>query len=114
MPDTVSVGTLIWFILGDLGVLAAAIGLMFRRLEKHLDKREKALEEKEDARLEHDTLTLEMTFASLTLAEATAEAVQRIPDAHCNGDMHDALAKAKAAKDKYRSFEMRQTARSLH
>lgn len=114
MPDTVSVGTLIWFILGDLGVLAAAIGLMFRRLEKHLDKRDKALEEKEEARLEHDTLTLEMTFASLTLAEATAEAVQRIPDAHCNGDMHDALSKAKAAKDKYRSFEMRQTARSLH
>ena len=29
--------------------------------------------------------------AAIALGEATARAVQRIPDAHCNGDMHAAL-----------------------
>lgn len=32
--------------------------------------------------------------ATQILAEATAKAVQRIPDAHCNGDMTEALKKA--------------------
>ena len=33
--------------------------------------------------------------ATYTVAEATAKAVQRIPDAKCNGDMTEALKKAK-------------------
>ena len=107
-------GHILWAMLGELGVIAGIVSLLFRRFEKRLDKREKAREEKEEAKLEHDMLTLKMTFASLSLAEATAEAVQRIPDAHCNGDMHTALEKAREAKDEYRSFEMEQTARSLH
>ena len=36
--------------------------------------------------------------------EATAKAVQRIPDAHCNGDMHAALDYAAEVKHKQRDF----------
>lgn len=41
--------------------------------------------------------------ANNKLAEATARAVQRIPDAKCNGDMTSALAEA----DKYIQEEKR-------
>ena len=36
--------------------------------------------------------------------ESTARAVQRIPDAHCNGDMHAALEYAVSIKHKQRDF----------
>lgn len=104
---------IIWYMLGELGILTGFVALLFRRFEKKLDKRDKEREEKENAKLEHDTLTLRLNFASLTLAEATAEAVQRIPDAHCNGDMHTALEKAKEAKAEYRKFETERTVKSL-
>lgn len=39
-----------------------------------------------------------------SLVEATARAVQRIPDAHCNGDMTTALEKVRTVKDEERDF----------
>lgn len=42
--------------------------------------------------------------ASLALGEATARAVQRIPDAHCNGDMHAALDYAQNVKHEQKDF----------
>ena len=42
--------------------------------------------------------------ASLALGEATARAVQRIPDAHCNGDMHAALDYAQKVKHEQKDF----------
>ena len=113
MPETVSVSTLIWFILVDLGVLAAFVSLMFRRFEKRLDKRDREKDEKEKDRQENMNHMITLIIAALSLGEATAEAVQRIPDAHCNGDMHEALDFAKEAKKKYREFEREQTAKHM-
>lgn len=107
-------GHILWYLLGELGILTAIVSMLFRRFEKRLDKREKVKDEKEEARQQYEVLITKMTFASLSVAEATAEAVQRIPDANCNGDMHAALETARVAKEEYRSFEMKQTARSLH
>ena len=42
--------------------------------------------------------------ASLALGEATARAVQRIQDAHCNGDMHAALDYAQKVKHEQKDF----------
>ena len=42
------------------------------------------------------------------LGEATARAVQRIPDAHCNGDMHAALQYATDIKHRQKDFLDRQ------
>lgn len=105
---------IIWWMLGELGVLSAVVALLFRRFEKRLDKREQEKAKKEEAKVQHDKLMLGMTFASLSLAEATAEAVQRIPDAHCNGEMHEALSAAKQAKKDYRDFQSEQTVEYLH
>lgn len=113
MPETVSIGTVIWTLLAELGVLTAVVGLLFRRLEKKIDKRDREKDEREQARQENMTLMIKLIIASLSLGEATAEAVQRIPDAHCNGDMHDALQFAKETKKEYREFERKQMAKNM-
>ena len=62
---------------------------------------------------EREVLLSGLVMATLSLSVATAEAVQRIPDANCNGDMHEALAMAKDAKTKYREFEQRQAVKAV-
>lgn len=42
--------------------------------------------------------------AAIALGEATARAVQRIPDAHCNGDMRAALNYAQKVKHDRKDF----------
>ena len=46
-------------------------------------------------------------LAAIALGEATAKAVQRIPDAHCNGDMHAALDYASKVKHAQREVVSR-------
>lgn len=88
-----------------MGVPTAFTGLLVWLLKRHIDKREKSkeLEEKErrEAAEEHERniermmlMIMQTTRANAVLAEATARAVQRIPDAHCNGDMTSALEEA--------------------
>ena len=45
-----------------------------------------------------DIIDTELKAAALALGESTARAAQRIPDAHCNGDMHAALEYAQKVK----------------
>lgn len=47
---------------------------------------------------------IEGNWAAIKLGEATAKAVQRIPDAHCNGDMHEALEYAGNIKHNQKEF----------
>ncbi len=49
------------------------------------------MEAREKAREKNEVLLIKSTGAAIALGEATAEAMQRIPDAHCNGDMKAAL-----------------------
>ena len=102
----------IWAVILAAGIPSAVIGFLISRMNKKLDKRETEKEEKEKARLEAETLLIGLVSATLSLAEATAEAVQRIPDANCNGDMHEALTNAKDAKAKYREFERKQAVKA--
>jgi hypothetical protein len=46
--------------------------------------------------------------AAIALSEATAKAVQRIPDAHCNGDIQVALEYADRVKHDQRDFLQKQ------
>ena len=50
----------------------------------------------------------------IALGEATARAVQRIPDAHCNGDMHAALDYAAKVKHEQKDFLTRQGIESIY
>lgn len=90
------------------------MGLIVWRLEKKIAKRDKAREEKEAA---HEELLLNLaqsSWAAIALGEATAKAVQRIPDAHCNGDMHEALDYAKSVKHKQKDFLAKQGIHALN
>lgn len=64
----------------------------------------KAEEQRERAREELMILVIRSNGASIALGEATARAVQRIPDAHCNGDMHAALENAAQVKQAQQTF----------
>ena len=105
----------IWAILAALGIPAAMTGFFIRRLEKRLDERDKQrekaqaerdrkAEERERNREKLDIVLLQSTSAAIALGEATAKAVQRIPDAHCNGDMHAALDYAARVKHNQKDF----------
>ena len=52
--------------------------------------------------------------AAIALGEATAQAVQRIPDAHCNGDMHAALEYARKVKHEHKEFMTEQSVQALY
>ena len=104
---------IVWPVVVAAGIPSALVGLLIRRLNRHIDQRDAEKDVKEAARLKHETMLIKLSMASLSLGEATAEAVQRIPDAHCNGEMREALDFAKSAKIEYREFEREQTARSL-
>ena len=54
--------------------------------------------EKERARQKYEVYMIKGIMASNTLSEETARAVQRIPDAHCNGDMETALEEEEKVK----------------
>lgn len=105
--------SIVWGVLVAAGIPSGIVGLLIAHLNKKIDKRDKLREEREQARIKNETMQIKLTMASLSLGEATAEAVQRIPDAHCNGDMAAALELAKETKAKYRDFEHEQTAKTV-
>lgn len=119
-------------ILLALGTLIAACGIpaaltkhWFWRLEKNIqdkekedkkerEARQKQIDERENSRKEFDLMMIEGINSAIVVTEATAKAVQRIPDAHCNGDMTSALQVTKDYKAKQKSFIRRQAVENLH
>jgi hypothetical protein len=65
-------------------------------------------QDKERARKDFELRMIRGITASITLSEATAKAVQRIPDCHCNGDMTTALEEEGKAKKELQEFLARQ------
>lgn len=102
----------LWPMLAAAGVPSAVFGLLMSRLHKKLDKQDAERERKELARIEHVQLLIKLNMAAISLGEATAEAVQRMPDADCD-KMHEALDTARAVKAEYQKFQRVQTAQIL-
>lgn len=96
------------------GVPTAFTGLFFWLLKREIDNRDHRAEERERNREKLDLVLLQSTTAALALGEATAKAVQRIPDAHCNGDMHSALEYATTVKNQQKDFLTSLGIHSLH
>lgn len=90
-----------------LGVPSAVTGFAVWYLKRWMGKREKRREEHEKARTEISVAMVAAINAAITLGEATAAAVARIPDAHCNGDMHEALEYAKQVKNAQKDLLIR-------
>jgi hypothetical protein len=116
---------LFWSILVESGIVVAAVGFLFWRLKKYIDKRDdariarehlleaekkkdaadleaqrakrqKELAEKEEEKLDLIIKQTSGILASITLGIATAEAIQ---DGHCNGNVTTALKRGAVAKE---------------
>lgn len=110
---TLNIGQLLLAFVAAMGIPSAIMGLIVWKLERRISKREKSIEEREVAQEDLFLLLVQSTGAAIALGEATAKAVQRIPDAHCNGDMHEALEYATSIKHKQKDFLARQGVHAL-
>lgn len=97
-----------------MGIPSAITGFCIRRLEKKMERRQAEQDKKEEAKRKNELMIIEGMNAAITLSEATARAVQRIPDAHCNGDMHAALEYATEIKNKHKKFITEQSVNALY
>lgn len=87
-----------------MSIPSAFTGFCFWALERKISKRQEEADKKDAARIQNEIIVIEGVNAAIALGEATARAVQRIPDAHCNGDMHQALEYAEKIKHKHKDF----------
>ncbi len=108
-----------------VGLPSAVTGFFFWLLQRSIQKRDKARDERDRAREEaakeqerlrekQELFLVRGVSAAIALSEATAKAVQRIPDAHCNGDMDGALNYAKTVKHEQRDFLVEQGIAQLY
>ena len=100
-------------ILAAAGIPTAVLGLLVWQLKRRIERQEARQEAAEKAREEFETNLYESSLAAIALGEATAKAVQRIPDAHCNGDMHAALEYATTVKHRQKEFLTKQGVSAL-
>lgn len=94
----------IWELLIVMGIPTGITGMLFWWFKKAIDKREAEKEERESNTEKLMMMLMQTTRATNVLAEATARAVQRIPDAHCNGDMESALRQAAEIQKQEKDF----------
>lgn len=109
-----TIAELVVIIATAFGIPTAFTGFCVWRLERKIAKREKLEEEREKAREQNELFLIKGTSAAIALGEATARAVQRIPDAHCNGDMHAALEYATKVKHEQKDFLTKQGIHALY
>lgn len=94
---------------------SAVTAFCFWLIERKISKRDKELEEdekkrtaeadrREKIREKEQALLVRSVSAAIVLGTATAKAVERIPDTHCNGDMHAALEYADKVKREQDDF----------
>lgn len=113
-----------WLILA-MGIPSAITGFCFWLVQKKITehdkyeeerrkKRERHIDEQERRRDEMQYLVIQSVNASIALSEATARAVQRIPDANCNGDMDDALEYATKVKHEQKEFLTKEGIHSIN
>ena len=117
MEIVLSLGQLVTIMGIPTAVTAFCFWLIERRIQKRdkkkedeaaekakAEKKEREEEAREAAREQLQILVIQTTNAAIALGEATAKAVQRIPDAQCNGDMHAALDYAAKVKHDQKDF----------
>ena len=95
--------------------ISALVGFFFWLIQRNINQRDaeeqrrrtarqQELDQREQVRYQHELYMMKSIDAAIALGEATARAVQRIPDAHCNGDMRAALNYAQKVKHDRKDF----------
>lgn len=107
-----------------MGIPSAVTGFCFWLIQRKLTQRDQEQEqkrkqreayvdEKEQRRDELQYMVIQSVNAAIALSEATAKAVQKIPDAHCNGDMDEALDYAMKIKHDQKEFLTKQGIKNI-
>ena len=96
----------VWEIILMFGVPSAITGFGIWLIKRKIEKNEKQRIEKENNLQDLVLMMLQTTRANAVGITAVAKAIQRIPDAHCNGDMTKALEYMKAIQEKEKDFLM--------
>ena len=91
-------------ILLTFGVPSALFGIVVWYFKRSIEKRDKRQVEQEQNIEQLMLMLMKSNRANSVLCTAIARAVQRIPDAHCNGDMHKALDYAAKVKNDQKDF----------
>lgn len=91
-----------------MSIPSAVMGLLVWWLKRHIDKRDAERDRKDKTTEQFMLYIMRTSRATNVLAEATARAVQRIPDAHCNGDMTSALETARKIQNDEKEFVFEQ------
>lgn len=115
----------IWQIIAAMSIPSAITGFCFWVIERKIQNREETdqrarekmqreADKRDEARRRNELIIIESVNAAIALGEATARAVQRIPDAQCNGDMHAALNYASEVKHKHKDFITEQGIQALY
>ena len=119
--DTVTAGFIALIACLPSAVTGFCFWLIQRRIQKNDKKREaeenrrrEAERKREELREQQELFLVQGVNAAIALGEATAKAVQRIPDAHCNGDMHAALEYATKVKHEQKDFLTKQGIHALY
>ena len=113
--ETITMGQAVAAFLAAMSIPGAITGFLVWNFQRKItardkakaieeERRRKAAEAKEEAREQLQMIVISSTSAAIALGEATAKAVQRIPDAKCNGDMHAALEYAAKVKHEQKDF----------
>ena len=95
-------------------IIVAIIEALAARERKEVKKSREDEEKRQEDQEKLLVLLIRSTGAAIALGEATAKAVQKIPDAHCNGDMHAALDYAAKVKHEQKDFLTRQGIESIY
>lgn len=104
-----------WWLAAIITAIPTGItGLAFWLLQRRITQRDAEQARRDEARLRNEVMLIQKVDAALCLSEATARAVQRIPDAKCNGDMSAALEYAKKVKHEHRKFMTEQGVHQLY
>lgn len=91
-----------------MGIPSAITGLLVWWLKRYIDKKEQERKVRMDKFEDLIFLVMKTSRATNILASATARAVQRIPDAECNGDMTTALEEAAKIHKEEKEFFYKQ------
>lgn len=87
-----------------MGIPSAITSLVVWWIKRYIDKQEQKRELHEKNVEQIMLIIMRSSRANNVLATATARAVQRIPDAKCNGDMTKALEEATALQKEEKDF----------
>ena len=95
---------LIGSIIAAASIPSALVGLVVWWFKRTMEKREKDQQEREKNREALMLMIVKSTKENTALCVAIAKAVQRIPDAKCNGDMTAALNRVEQATKEENDF----------